>query len=251
VDKPSTPYMVQKRIRELYCMPRVLADGHHPLDPLSEIGSSSLAPLMDAEAAATTTRYGHRHFASNLVRTADASAWPSEVKRQVSHWGSVSEMPDRYSQETADIENYKIRVALLDMVHGAVQRTREEQWPVFGGWHLMSVEIPESSRPLTGFPARLRDSPNLEFDSAVAGSDVDSDGEDADVDDQPQPRESASRAAKKVPDGWKRITKVPPSGAIYTVCFEEVSSGTRVRSIDAISRLVKSNTQAAAEVPPE
>ena len=158
--KPSTPYMVQKRIRELYLMPRVRVDGMSSDAPLE--------PLMDAEAADSTTRYGHRHFASNLVRTADASLWPPEVKRQVSHWGAVSEMPDRYSQETADLENFKIRVALLEMVWAAVQRTPEHQWPVFGGWHLMSVAIPVSSKPLTCLEEQQKDSANLEYGEALA-----------------------------------------------------------------------------------
>ena len=196
---------------------------------------------MDAETAASTTRYGHRHFASNLVRTSDASLWPKEVKRQVSHWGSISEMPDRYSQETADLENFKIRVALLDMVWTAVQRTPEHEWPVFGGWHLMSVDIPESSKPLTCVEEHQKDLANLDYGSALAGSDVDSDGEDADGEEsQPQPRSSGMRVTKEVPDGWRRVTRVPDSGVMYTVGYEEISSGRKARSIDAILRLAHS-----------
>ena len=233
--KPSTPYMVQKRIRELYLMPRVRVDGMLP--------DASLEPLMDAEAAASTTRYGHRHFASNLVRTSDASLWPKEVKRQVSHWGSISEMPDRYSQETADLENFKIRVALLDMVWAAVQRTPEHEWPVFGGWHLMSVAILESSKPLTCVEEHQKDLANLDYGSTLAGSDVDSDGEDADGEDaQPQPRSSGMRVTKEVPDGWRRVTRVPESGVMYTVGYEEISSGRKARSIDAILRLAQSGS---------
>ena len=228
--RPSTPYMVQKRIRELYLMKRVRADGMAPDAPLE--------PLMDSEAADSTTRYGHRHFASNLVRTSDASRWPKEVKRQVSHWGSVSEMPDRYSQETADLENFKIRVALLDMVWGAVQRTPEHEWPVFGGWHLMSDDIPVSSKPLTGVEEHQKDVANLDHGPALAGSDIDSEGDDADDDAaQPQPRSSGMRPTKEVPEGWKRVTRVPDSGTMYVVGYEEISSGRKARSIDAIARM--------------
>ena len=130
--------MVQVWIRELFSLERVSVDaGSKP--------SGGPGALMSPEDAALTTRYGNRHFASNVVRCADSSLWPAEVRRKVSGWGSISEMPDRYSQETADLENYKIRVSILEMVWKAVKRTPISDWPAFGGWHLFSVTIPSSS----------------------------------------------------------------------------------------------------------
>ena len=102
----------------------------------------------------------------------------------------------------------------------------------------MSVDIPVSSKPLTCIEEHQKDLSNLDYGLALAGSDVDSDGEDADEDgSQPQSRSSGMRITKEAPDGWKRVTRVPDSGVMYTVCYEEIASGRRVRSIDAILRL--------------
>ena len=64
--KPSTPYMVQKRIRELYLMPRVRVDGMASDTPLE--------PLMDAEAAASTTRLASSASSAHLAERAAPSA---------------------------------------------------------------------------------------------------------------------------------------------------------------------------------
>ena len=92
LNSPATPYMVQRWIREMYVLERVE-------DCASGV---PCGPLMDVAEAASTTRYGHRHWASNVVRSSDVKAWPMTLRKKVSNWGSISEMPDRYSQETED-----------------------------------------------------------------------------------------------------------------------------------------------------
>ena len=193
LDKPASPHMVQKWIRELFSMPRVGKSGR------------PIPPLMSPEDAQLTTRYGNRHLASNVVRCGDASLWPPEVKRKVSGWGSISEMPDRYSQETADLENFKIRVAILDMIWKAVQRTPEDQWPAFGGWHLFSRDIPVSSRSLTEIVEHhgkdVDDVDRLVFGEDLAASDVEEFSDDDDGDDDAAVSTARGRPRVGVPAG--------------------------------------------------
>ena len=251
LQSPATPYMVQKWIRELYTLER-----------RGDVASGvPCGPLMDVGAAASTTRYGHRHWASNVVRSSDVKAWPMTLRKKVSNWGSVSEMPDRYSQETADLENFAIRVALLEVIWLAIQRTPVFQWPVFGGWHLHSDGIATSSRALTslrgtgslrgtcqtGFPApaSLADSDDdvaveiVAFGSDIAESDEGSDESEDDVAVQavvPRRGDVAS-----LPAGWKRESRTPPSGRIYVAYYECVAGaylGKRLRSVKEIERFL-------------
>jgi hypothetical protein len=216
LDKPATPYMVQKWIRELFSMP----------------GCSS-PPLMSKEDAALTTRYGNRHLASNVVRCGDASLWPPEVKRRVSYWGSISEMPDRYAQETADLENYKIRVAILDMIWKAVERTPAEQWPAFGGWHLFSETLPSSGRSLVSAGAGVAEEVELLYGDAVAGSDVEDVSDDDDGDAALLAQPSRGRC-KEVPAGWAAVSGNRSSGEAYIKHYLHSSSGKKLRSIKEI-----------------
>ena len=249
LHSPATPYMVQRWIRELYVLERVE-------DCASGV---PCGPLMDVAEAASTTRYGHRHWASNVVRSSDVKAWPMTLRKKVSNWGSISEMPDRYSQETEDLENFAIRVALLDVIWRALQRTPVFHWPVFGGWHLHSDGIATSSKALTtrhnvhgktGFPAPdsgdgSDDEQAVEivaFGDDVAGSD--------EASDESEEEEAAAAAVPRrwdvasIPTGWKRESRTPPSGNIYVAFYECVAGphlGKRLRSIKEIERFIASS----------
>jgi hypothetical protein len=243
LQSPATPYMVQKWIRELYVLDRV------------EDSASGVpcGPLMEVAEAASTTRYGHRHWASNVVRSSDVKAWPMTVRKKVSNWGSISEMPDRYSQETEDLENFAIRVALLDVIWLALQRTPVFQWPVFGGWHLHSNGIATSSRALTaaheqtGFPAPApQDGSDADqaievvgFGDDIAGSDEGSDeSDDEETAEAVVPRRGD---VTSIPAGWKRESRTPPSGNIYVAYYECVAGshlGKRLRSVREIERFL-------------
>ena len=182
------------------------------------------------------------HFASNVVRCGDASQWPPEVKRKVSGWGAIKEMPDRYSQETADLENYKIRIAILDLVWGAVQRTPEGQWPAFGGWHLFAHDIPGSSRSLVEaveHHGRDVDEPDrLLYGEELAGSDLEefSDDDDGEEDPTVQP----ARGRPKLPEGWSAVMGNRSSGAAYIKHYLHATSGKKLRSVREIEDFLKS-----------
>ena len=229
MDRPASPYMVQKWIRELFCLPRVRVDAESN-------ASSGDGALMSMEEALLTPRYGNRHFASNVVRCGDASLWPLDVRKKVSNWGSISEMPDRYSQETADMDNYKIRIAILDMIWKAVQRTPIANWPAFGGWHLLSAHLPSSSKPLLAatehFGKDVEEPDELCFGDDLAGSDFEEFSDDDDADDaEPSAR---LRSRKVVPAGWSAVVGNRSSGATYIKHYLHAASGEKLRSIKEI-----------------
>ncbi len=80
LSKPLSPFMVQKRIRELL----------------------TIDDFMSPAEAAITTRHSNRHFASNVVRATPDTAWPMDLAKKVSYWGSIKEMPTRDSQAVSD-----------------------------------------------------------------------------------------------------------------------------------------------------
>ena len=234
LDRPATPYMVQKWIRELLCMPC------HPGEPFS-CGNTPmenpLPPLMSADDAALTTRYGNRHLASNVARCADASKWPHEVKKAVSGWGSIKEMPDRYSQEAADTENYKIRVAILDVIQEAVERVGVSSLPAFGGWHLLGTALPSSNKSLT--TADVVTEELRVGEEELAGSDVD-DVSDDDDDDEELPSAPVRGRLKDVPDGWAAVSGNRKDGGTYIKHYFNASANKKLRSIKEITAFMAS-----------
>jgi hypothetical protein len=234
MDRPATPYMVQKWIRELYSATRVTVD-------TASKPSGGPGALMSSEDAASTTRYGNRHFASNVVRCGDASLWPADVRRRVSGWGAIKEMPDRYSQETADLDNYKIRIAILDMVWKAVKRTPISDWPAFGGWHLFSSKIPTSAKSLVSVHEHHGKDVDVDggllFGDDCAGSDFD----DVSDEDEGEGGEAPVRGlrGKAVPPGWSAVVGNLSSGAAYTKHYLHTATGVKLRSIKEIMASIK------------
>ena len=189
VDRPATPYMIVKYLRELLKLPSI---------SMSEADANRMR------------RHSFRHWIANCTRVLGFSLSDSF---QGGRWKEQGVMPLRYAQEVKFLVHIRIIRKVLSKCEEALRRVPVDNWPVFGGWEFLdpdaSVSVPLAVEPEEGFENE--------------GDDRDSDDEDGDqVDIVPEPARvkvpvapkirSTPRVESTLPLGWKKEVQILSSG---------------------------------------
>ena len=189
VDRPATPYMILKYLREILQLPSI---------------------SMTEGDAGRVRRHSFRHWIANCTRVLGFSLSDSF---QGGRWKEQGVMPLRYAQEVKFLVHIRIIRNVLSKCEEALRRVPLDSWPVFGGWELLDPEA-SASVPLAV-------EPEDEFENE--GDDRDSDVEDGDdLDVVPEPAEvrvpvkptstSAPGGDQALPAGWRKEVQILSSG---------------------------------------
>lgn len=223
--RPATPYMVLKYLREILQLPTV---------------------SMSSEDAGRLRRHSFRHWIANCMRVLECT--PSEMFSG-GRWKEQSVMPLRYAEEVKFLCHIRVMRKVLTACEEARDRVPLSEWPIFGGWELLSAgSASKVSLDVSPEPAENE------------GDERDSDTEDADLADEPVASEevavptvpfkrSAARGAErhKLPAGWIKEEQILTTNRV--IPHYHGPKGEYSRSVVGAWRLASAAAAASAEFP--